>query len=239
VATPETFRRLETPRDHVTLPSPDPDARRTRTEPTAATNAANEANEANAANARQPGPPDFDAIYKAHAQTVARWAARLGGPGVDVEDITQEVFLVADRRLREFRHQSQVSTWLFSITAKIVANDRRRRKLRRWWLRLTPGAGDNTPATTDTPLEQLERRERRAEFYRALDALAERPRRILVLFELEEMPVAEIAALTGLRLGNVRVILHRARAAFLERMTACERRETRTGNEPAEPEEQG
>ena len=50
---------------------------------------------------------DFDAVYQAHAQTVARWAARLGGPGVDVEDITQEVFLVADRRLREFRHESQ------------------------------------------------------------------------------------------------------------------------------------
>ena len=49
-------------------------------------------------------------------------------------------------------------------------------------------------ATTDTPLEQLERRERRTQFYQALDALNERQRRVLVLFELEEMSVAEISA---------------------------------------------
>jgi RNA polymerase sigma-70 factor, ECF subfamily len=170
---------------------------------------------------------------------VARWAARLGGPGVDVEDITQDVFLVVDRRLREFRGDSQLSTWLFSITAKIVANDRRRRRLRRWWLRLTPNAGDNTAATTDTPLEQLEKRQRRTHFYQALDALGERQRRVLVLFELEEMSVAEIAELTGLRPGNVRVLLHRARAAFLKRMTACELRETSNRSAPEQSEEQG
>jgi len=217
VGDPETFRRLETPRDRVILPAPDPDARRDR----------------------ETGKFQFDAVYQAHAQTVARWAARLGGPGVDVEDITQEVFLVADRRLHEFRYESQLATWLFSITAKIVANDRRRRRLRGWWLRLTPNAGATVAATTDTPLEQLERRERRTQFYEALDAVGERQRRVLVLFELEEMSIAEIAALTGLRPGNVRVLLHRARAAFLKRMTVCELRETRPANEPAEPEKRG
>ena len=187
---------------------------------------------------RERTSPDFDAVYRAHAQTVTRWAARLGGPGVDVEDITQEVFLVVDRRLREFRHDSQLSTWLFSITAKIVANDRRRRKLRRWWLRLTPNAGDDTAADGDTPLEQIERRERRRQFYEALDALNERQRRVLVLFELEELSIAEIAELTGLRAGNVRVVLHRARAAFLKRMTAGELREALAASAPGRELEQ-
>ena len=170
----------------------------------------------------------------AHVQTVARWAARLGGPYADVEDITQEVFLIADRRLPEFRHESQLSTWLFSITAKIVANDRRRRKLRRWWLRLTPNAGADVAAGTDTPLEQLERRERRRQFHEALDALNERQRQVLVLFELEGNSIAEIAELTGQRPGNVRVLLHRARAAFLKRMTARELAETLPRTDSAE-----
>ncbi|HEY7374595.1 MAG TPA: sigma-70 family RNA polymerase sigma factor [Polyangia bacterium] len=181
---------------------------------------------------RVPGEVDFDAVYQAHAQTVARWAARLGGPGVDVEDITQEVFVVADRRLREFRNESGLATWLFSITAKIVANDRRRRRLRHWWLRLTPNAGNDVAAGTDTPLEQLEKRERRRQFYEALDGVGERQRRVLVLFELEGCSIAEIAALTRLRPGNVRVLLHRARAAFLKRMTARELRETLARPEP-------
>jgi RNA polymerase sigma-70 factor (ECF subfamily) len=165
---------------------------------------------------------DFDAVYQEHTQNVARWVARLGGPGVDVEDITQEVFLVVDRRLHEFRHDSSLATWLFSITAKLVANDRRRRKVRRWWLRLTPNAGSSAVYEGETALEQIETRERRGQFYEALEALSERQRRVLVLFELEDMSIADIAALTGLRAGNVRVVLHRARAAFFKRMSARE-----------------
>jgi len=207
---------MATPSGRVSVPSPDPNAGR------------------GAVGRGGQGRLDFDAVYQAHAQTVARWAARLGGPYVDVEDIAQEVFLVADRRLHEFRHESQLSTWLFSITAKIVANDRRRRRLRRWWLRLTPSAGDDTAAGTDTPLEQLEKREQRTQFYKALDALNERQRQVLVLFELEGNSVAEVAQLTRLRPGNVRVLLHRARAAFLKRMTALELAETLTRTDSQE-----
>src|SRR4051812_20307499 len=84
--------------------------------------------------AERPGAaPTFAAIYAEHAQTVARWAARLGGPAADVEDITQEVFVVVNRRLADFRGDSRLSTWLFGITAKVAANERRRRKLRQWW----------------------------------------------------------------------------------------------------------
>ena len=167
-------------------------------------------------------PPTFAAVYAEHAQTVARWAARLGGPAADVEDITQEVFLVVNRRLADFRGESQLSTWLFGITSKVAANERRRRKLRQWWFRLAPNAGERAPGVADGALEQLEKRQRRVLFHRALDRLNERQRRALVLFELEEMSIEEVALHLGLRPGNVRVLLHRARAAFLKSMTACE-----------------
>jgi RNA polymerase sigma-70 factor (ECF subfamily) len=173
------------------------------------------------------GPPaelTFDDVYNTHVQSVARWAARLGGPGVDVEDLTQEVFVIVSRRLPEFRRESLLSTWLFGITARVAANDRRRRRLRAWWTRLAPEVEERTAARGESALEQLETRERRAMFYQALDALSERHRRVLVLFELEELPVDGIAELMALRPGNVRVLLHRARAAFLEQMTACELR---------------
>jgi DNA-directed RNA polymerase specialized sigma24 family protein len=58
--------------------------------------------------------------------------------------------------------------------------------------------------------------------------LNERQRRVLVLFELEGNSIAEVAQLTRLRPGNVRVLLHRARAAFLKRMTARELAESLT-----------
>src|SRR5690242_20026116 len=115
------------------------------------------------------GPtPSFRAVYAEHAQTVARWAARLGGPAADVDEITQEVFMVVNRRLAEFHGPGRMSTWLFGITAKVAANERRRRKVRNWWLRLAPGTSVDEPDRVgadplpgDGPLEQLEKRERR------------------------------------------------------------------------------
>jgi RNA polymerase sigma-70 factor (ECF subfamily) len=169
-----------------------------------------------------PGPLTFREVYAEHAPMVARWAARLGGPSADVEDIVQEVFLVVNRRLSEFHGDGRVSTWLFGITAKVAANERRRRRLRQWWFRLAPGAGADAAAPGDGALEQLEKRERRVLFYRALDHVSERQRRALVLFELEEMSVDDVASHMGLRPGNARVLLHRARAAFLKSMVGCE-----------------
>jgi RNA polymerase sigma-70 factor, ECF subfamily len=164
----------------------------------------------------------FDDVYRTYAEIVARWVARLGGPGADVEDLTQEVFLVVDRRLGEFRGQSRISTWLFAIAARVTANDRWRHRRRAWWTRLVPNAGVEVADAAETPVQELEKRERRAQFYAALDALGEHQRRALVLFELEEMSIAEIAALMGLRAGGVRVLLHRARRTFLKRMTERE-----------------
>jgi RNA polymerase sigma-70 factor, ECF subfamily len=166
----------------------------------------------------------FASIYAEHAQTVARWAARLGGPGADAEDLTQEVFLVVNRRLSDYRGDSRLSTWLFGITAKVAANERRRRKLRHLWFRFVPNAVERAPALGEGALEQLEMRERRVLFHRVLDGLGERHRRALVLFELEELSIDEISELMQLRPGNVRVLLHRARAAFLKAMVACELR---------------
>ena len=166
--------------------------------------------------------PTFASLYAEHAQTVARWAARLGGPTADVEDVTQEVFVIVDRRLGEWRGDARISTWLFGITAKVAANERRRRKLRELWFRLVPNAIERAPAAIDGALAQLEMRERRVLFHRVLDRLCERHRRVIVLFELEELPIDEIAELMQLRPGNVRVLLHRARAAFLKTMVGRE-----------------
>ena len=168
------------------------------------------------------GVLSFASVYAEHAQTVARWAARLGGPTADVEDLTQEVFLVVDRRLADWRGESRLSTWLFGITAKVVANDRRRRRLRALWLRLVPSLVERAASPAVGALEQLEMRERRVLFHRVLDGLGERHRRVLVLFELEDLPTDEIAELMQVSVGNVRVLLHRARAAFLKAMVARE-----------------
>ncbi|HEY4395567.1 MAG TPA: sigma-70 family RNA polymerase sigma factor [Polyangia bacterium] len=159
---------------------------------------------------------DTDSLYRAHASTIARWAVRLGGPGIDPNDVVQEVFLVAQRRLTLFRPEGgRITTWLFRTTEKIVQTARRKQRLRRWlarWAGPPPGLGEARPV----PGEALERRQEVASVYRVLDRMPERLRRVLVLFELEEMSTQEIAELVGARIGTVRVWLFRARARFIE-----------------------
>jgi RNA polymerase sigma-70 factor (ECF subfamily) len=161
--------------------------------------------------------PTVDGLYRAYAADVARWAVRLGGPRIDADDVVQEVFLVASRQLGHWRGEAHLSTWLFRITDRVVANHRRSAWLRRFWENLT-GTPDETPVSTDQwPSAPLERREDAVRLYRILDELPEHQRRVVILFELEEMPTAEIAALLGVRHATVRVWLHRARARLLRR----------------------
>jgi RNA polymerase sigma-70 factor (ECF subfamily) len=173
-------------------------------------------------------PPDVASLYRMYAAKVGRWAARLGGPSIEVEDIVQEVFLVAKRRLVSFRTDGggSVTTWLFRATERIVKAARRKQRLRR--LFGAAPADDVAPTAVAGPIpsDELERRQEIARVYRVLDRLPERQRRVLILFELEGLSTHEIAALIGARVGTVRVWLYRARAAFLQHhdvMTARER----------------
>jgi RNA polymerase sigma-70 factor (ECF subfamily) len=167
----------------------------------------------------------FDAVYRRHAGTVARWCSRLLGPGADAEDLTQEVFVVVNRRLACFRQDARLTTWLFRIADRLAANQRRRHKVRRWLGRLTPELEARAPSRDPSPLEQIESRERQVRFYDVLEGLRESHRKVLILFELEELAGEEIAELMDMKVGNVRVLLHRARAAFLAQMIKLERKE--------------
>ena len=156
-----------------------------------------------------PASPVAD-LYRAHAQTVARWASRLGGPAIDVEDVVQDVFLVVQRRLGDFRGEAAVTTWLYRITANTVRWRRRKERWRRWLAGSADEVAGNLAARGPTPLEALE-------VYRVLDGMREKYRTVLILFEIEGKTGAEVAALLGAPVETVWVWLHRARKQFEER----------------------
>lgn len=162
------------------------------------------------------GPVAFDAVYRAHAADVARWAKRLGGPDVDSDETLQDVFLIVARKLESFRGDAQLRTWLFRITTRIAANRRRGARRRQVWARITRQIEDELPGEAPGPAEALERREVARHFYAVLDELPERHREVLILFELEELSTEQIAALVDRPAATVRVWLHRARARFIK-----------------------
>jgi RNA polymerase sigma factor (sigma-70 family) len=158
-------------------------------------------------------PASFEEIYRAYADTTARWAQQLGGASVDSDDVVQEVFLVVSRQLGRFRGEARLSTWLFEITRKITANHRRRHRWR-FWRSSGRHDADGEPARGPSPDVELERRQTREQLYRVLDTLPEKYRTVLVLYEIEGLSTQEIADLRQLNLSTVRVQLGRARESF-------------------------
>ena len=166
-------------------------------------------------------PPEVASIsevYRLHARDVARWAARLGGPQVDVEDVVQDVFLTAHRLLPEFRGEAKITTWLFRITQNQVRHRLRRLRLRRLFSSSTEEVDlvAELPSNAPSPVDDLERKEARATVYRILDGMSEKYRTAFILFEIEKLSGEEIAQLLSQKVATIWVWLHRARAQFLD-----------------------
>jgi len=164
-------------------------------------------------------PVSLDALYRAHAPVVARWAAHLGGPSLDVQDAVHEIFLIVRRRLPEFRGESKPTTWLYRITERVIRDRRRKERFHRWVHRVKRDQIEDALATTrPNPEEEIQRQQASARLYQVLDRMPEKYRQVLVLFEMEEMAGEEIAALTGIKVATVWVRLHRARERFRAEM---------------------
>jgi RNA polymerase sigma factor (sigma-70 family) len=185
---------------------------------------------------RPPGsqePQTAGDIYRRHADDVARWAARLGALRVDVEVVVQDVFSVVDRKIGSFRGDAKLTTWLFRITDKTVRNHRRRALTRRFLLPWSEPAARRAPSHSPGPFELLAARQEAQLAFEILNRLSERERKVMVLFEMEELSAAEIAELLDTKVSTVRVWLFRARARFLvEQRLAEQRRNHEQENEP-------
>ncbi len=137
------------------------------------------------------------------------------------DDLLQETFFQALRSLPDFRGESKLSTWLYSI-AKNVALARYRKEKRRSPLEEetltrvaaqegTSGASPNGPPPTWNPVEETTRSEEKTLLHEALETLSENYREVIELRDLEELSTEETADRLDLTRVNVRVRLHRAR----------------------------
>jgi RNA polymerase sigma-70 factor (ECF subfamily) len=151
---------------------------------------------------------NVQAIVAEHGPFVWRTLRRLGIGATDVEDVAQEVFLVVHRRLGDYDGRSGMRPWLYGICVKKGAEHRRKA----WFRRERPVA--TTPETSVQPEqpEALRRREAWAKLESILAELDPKKRDVFVLFELEEMSLAEVAVAVGCPLQTAYSRLTSARA---------------------------
>jgi RNA polymerase sigma-70 factor (ECF subfamily) len=140
-------------------------------------------------------------------------------PESDTEDVTQEAFLKAYRKLGNFDGRSSFYTWLFRIAAN-TAMDWRKKERHRRHAPLPEGeeGEDRVPSSEAGPETAATRRELAARIDAAIEALPEKYHEILVLREIEGLSYEEISAQLGMSKGTVESRLFRARERLREKL---------------------
>jgi len=151
--------------------------------------------------AREGDPAALEALVDRYEPEITSLAGTLLGSREEVEDVVQEVFLKAFKRLRSFRGDCSLATWLRRITVNTCRDHRD--QAWRWRVELVDWEEMEThddaivPEEADSPQEHLLRAERDEIVRRALAALPEKFRVPLLLRFFEGYSGADIAAVLG------------------------------------------
>jgi RNA polymerase sigma factor (sigma-70 family) len=136
---------------------------------------------------------------------VRRYALR-NCRAADVDDAVQETLLLLYRRVGTLRAATSFSAWLFAVA--------RRACLR--LLRISPGILDAPADEMDARLAHLRPEDIRIDLSRAIQSLPEHYREVILLRDIEELSIDEIAGVLGLTRESVKARIHRARMMIRE-----------------------
>jgi RNA polymerase sigma-70 factor (ECF subfamily) len=168
-----------------------------------------------------------DGSHEAFAELVRRYESRLIRvisrfilDPVMVEDLTQEVFLRAYRKLELFDASRRFGPWLFQIGVNMTLDHLRKTQRRIKWTLFSQKRSEDQrtidPETAD-PRSALDLSQ---EVRSVLDQIPEKYRTVLVLRDLENFSTSEIAAITDRKEATIRWRLAEARAKFQKLWTA-------------------
>jgi RNA polymerase sigma-70 factor, ECF subfamily len=160
---------------------------------------------------RNDDPARLRTIFEAQYASVWRLLRRFGVPTSRLDDAAQEVFWVAARRLACIEPGKE-RAFLYGVALRVASNLIRRQKVA-----LPLGDVPELEALLDpqpTPEACLEQRRAREVLDRVLDGMSAELRTVFVLFELEGLPVRDIAELEEIPVGTASSRLRRAREEF-------------------------
>ena len=160
----------------------------------------------------------FNQLVLKYRGRVMGVAARMLGDRVEAEDLAQEVFVKAYHGIKRFQGAALFSTWLYRITANSCLNQRRRRRAEYQAARDTDPADLILPDHSSNPHSLLEEKEIKMLIEKAVQALPQEQRIVLILRDIEGLTYEAIAEALALELGTVRSRLHRARMALQEKL---------------------
>ena len=150
--------------------------------------------------------PAFEDLYRQHSTRLFNLAWRMCGTRADAEDLLQEIFLLAYRKLPEFRGDSTVGTWLYRLAMNRCLDHLKSRQTR----------ASNATTTLNEEAMPGPRRVpdggiKRLDLERAIAQLPEGARAAFVLHDVEGFQHNEVATILGISEGTSKSQVHKAR----------------------------
>jgi RNA polymerase sigma-70 factor, ECF subfamily len=169
----------------------------------------------------------FGTLMARHERRVYNLAYRMMGNPEDARDATQDAFLACFRHLSSFRGDSAFATWLHRIAVNACYDSLRRRR--------------DTTSLDDRPVEpapfpdHADQTASAIDIQRALISIPPDFRAVIVMHEIQDMPIEDIAWILDVPVGTVKSRLHRGRVALGRALTARAPGEPNTVQAPSKP----
>ena len=178
------------------------------------------------ARARDGDHAAFAALIERHQAAVHRAALAAVGSATDADDVAQEAFLLAFRRLASFRGEASFKTWLLTITWNQAMNHRR--SSGRWWRRLVSADEGGVKEIFDavpsapgaTPEDLASTGQLRSDIREAIAALPRKLRDAILLAQSGEYSYEEIGAMLNAPVGTIKWRVSEARKHVRQQLEA-------------------
>jgi RNA polymerase sigma-70 factor (ECF subfamily) len=160
--------------------------------------------------------PAFEELYRQHSTRLFNLAWRMCGTRADAEDLLQEIFLLAYRKLPEFRGDSTVGTWLYRLAMNRCLDHLKNRQTR--------ANGATTTLDEEViagPRGIPDGGIKRLDLERAIARLPEGARAVFVLHDVEGFQHHEVATILGISEGTSKSQVHKARLRLRAHLTAA------------------
>jgi RNA polymerase sigma-70 factor (ECF subfamily) len=172
--------------------------------------------------ARQGDRSAIDALLERHQARIYRFGMKMCRNPEDARDVLQETLLAMARSVGDFREESSISTWLYSIARGFCVKKRRKSKFAPERL---GSLETDVPAEVHRlldprrpPDEELADKELQEALEKSIDSLDPMYREVLLLRDFEGLTASETAEALGVSLDAVKSRLHRARLAVRSAM---------------------
>lgn len=151
----------------------------------------------------------FEELYRQHARRLYSLVVRMIGSAAEAEDLVQEVFLQAYRKLPGFRGESTLGTWLYRLTMNHCLDHLRGRQAK--MSRATESLEDENALEPAAPEPMVPSAINRMDLERAIEALPPGSKAAFLLHDVEGFEHREIAAILGISEGTSKSQVHKAR----------------------------